>query len=82
MTYIILLYQCYTRSKKSIASPSIIKRHLHHMDHLLDLQCHPIQHVCSPFEVEEEGELIGEVVVEMVGKVMVKMVRAIVVHLR
>ena len=45
--------------------------------------CHPLQYVCSSFEVEEkgEGELIAEVVVEMVGKVMVEMVRAVVVHL-
>ena len=41
------------------------------MDHPLDLQCHPLQYVCGPFEVEGEGELIGEVVVEMVGEVMV-----------
>ena len=67
------------RSEKSIASPTTIRRHLHHMDHLLDPQCHPIWYVCSPFEVE--GKLIGEVVVKMVGKVMVKMVRAIVVRL-
>ena len=53
------------------------------MDHPLDLQCHPLQYVCSPFEVEGEGEgeLIAEVVVEMVGEVMVQMVRAVVVHL-
>ena len=37
----------------------------------IDLRCHPLQCVCSPFEVE--GELIAEVVVEMV--------RAVVVHL-
>ena len=49
------------------------------MDHQLDLRCHPLQYVCSPFEVE--GELIGEVVVEMVGEVMVEMVREVVVHL-
>ena len=79
--YIILLYQCYTRSGKSIASPATIRRHLHHMDHPLDLRCHPLQYVCSPFEVEGEGEFIGEVVVDMVGEVMVKMVRAVVVHL-
>ena len=50
------------------------------MDHLLDLQCHPIQYICSPFEVEGEGEgeLMGEVMVEMVGEVMVEMVRSIV----
>ena len=41
------------------------------MHHPLDLQCHPLQYVCNPFEVEGEGELIGEVVVEMVGEVMV-----------
>ena len=58
-------------------------QHLHHMDHPLDLQCHPLQYVCSPFEVEGEGEgeLIVEVVVEMVREVMVEMVRAVVVHL-
>ena len=82
-TYIILLDQSYTRSKKSIASPATIRRHLHHMDHPLDLQCHPLPYVCSPFEVEGEGEeeLIEKVVVEMVGKVMVEVVRAVVVHL-
>ena len=80
-TYIILLDQCYTRSAKSIASSATIRRHLHHMDHPLDLRCHPLQYVCSPFEVEGEGELIGEVVVEMVGEVMVEMVREVVVHL-
>ena len=80
-TYIILLDQCYTRSKKSIALSAIIRKHIHHMDHLLGLQCHPIQYVCSPFEVKGKGELIDEVVVEMVGEVMVEMVRAIVVHL-
>ena len=51
------------------------------MDHPLDLWCHPLQYVCSPFEVEGEGELIGDVVVEMVGEFMVEMVRAVVVHL-
>ena len=51
------------------------------MDHPLDLQCHPLKYVCSPFEVEGEGELIVEVMVKMVGKVMVEMVRAVVVHL-
>ena len=51
------------------------------MDHLLGLRCHPLQYVCSPFEVEGERELIGEVVVEMVGEVMVEMVREVVVHL-
>ena len=80
-TYIILLNQCYTRSEKSIASPAMIMRHLHHMDHPLDLRCNPLQYVCSPFKVEGEGELIAEVVVEMVGEVMVEMVRAVVVHL-
>ena len=30
-------------------------------------RCHPLQFVCSPFEVEGEGELIDEVEVEMVG---------------
>ena len=82
-TYIILLYLCYTRSEKSIASPATIRRHLHHMDHPLDLRCHPLQYVCSPFEVDGEGEkeLIDEVVVEIVAEVMVEMVRAVVVHL-
>ena len=51
------------------------------MDHPLDLQCHPLQFVYSPFKVEGEGELIGEVVVEMVGEVVVEMVREVVVHL-
>ena len=53
------------------------------MDHPLDLRCHPLQYVYSPFEVEGEGEgeLIAKVVVEMVGEVMVQMVRAVVVHL-
>ena len=68
-----------------IGEPAMIKRHLHHMDHQLDLRCHPLRYVCSPFEVEGEeegeGELIAEVVVEMVGEVMVQMVRAVVVHL-
>ena len=80
-TYIIFLDQCYTISEKSIASPAMIRRHLHHMDHPLDLWCHPLQYVCSPFEVEGEGEFIGKVVVEMVGEVMVEMVREVVVHL-
>ena len=64
-----------------IALPATIKRHLHHMDHPLDLRCHPLQYVCSPFKVKGEGELIGKVVVEMVGEVMVKMVRVVVTHL-
>ena len=59
------------------------------MDHALDLRCHSLQFVCSPFEVDGEGELInevmivmvGEVVVEMVGEVMVEMVMEVVVHL-
>ena len=53
------------------------------MDHPLDLRCHPLKYICSPFEVEEEGdgELIDEIVVEMVGDVMVEMVREVVVHL-
>ena len=80
-TYIILLDQCYTRSEKSIALSATIMRHLHHIDHPLDLRCHPLQCICSPFEVEREGKLISEVVVEMVGEVIVKTVRAIVVHL-
>ena len=81
MTYIILLDQCYTISKKSIASSATIMRHIHHMDHPLDLRCHPLQYVCSLFEVKGKGELIGEVLVEMVGEVMVEMVREVVVHL-
>ena len=79
-TYIILLDQCYTRSKKSITLPATIKRHLLLMDHPLDLRCYPLQYVCSPFEVEGEGELISEVMVKMVGEVMVEMVRVVVVH--
>ena len=53
------------------------------MNHLLDLRCHPLKYVCSPFEVEVdgEGELIDEVVVEMVGEVMVEIVREVMVHL-
>ena len=67
------------------------------VDHPLDLRCHPLQFVCSPFEVEGEGGLIGkvvikmvcevmvgmvgEVVVEIVGEVVVEMVREVVVHL-
>ena len=51
------------------------------MDHRLDLRCHPHQHVCSPFEVEGEGEgdreLIAEVVLEMVGQVMVQTTTAV-----
>ena len=83
MTYIILLDQCYAIFEKSIALPATIRRHLHHMDHLLDLRCHPLQYVCSPFKVKgaREGELIGEVVVEMVAIFMVAMVRVVVVHL-
>ena len=54
---------------------------LHHMDHPLGLRCHPLQYVCNPFEVEGDGELIAEVMVEMVGEVMVQMVRTVVVHL-
>ena len=84
-TYIILLDQCYTRSEKTIASSATLKRLLHHMDHPLDLRCHPLQYVCSPFEVEVEGqgegELIVEVMVKMVGEVMVQIVRAVLVHL-
>ena len=53
----------------------------HHMSHLLDLRCRPHHHVCSPFEVEREvegeGELIGEVMLEMVGQVIVQTVRAV-----
>ena len=48
------------------------------MDHPLDLRFHPIQFVCNPFEVEGEGESIGEIVVEMVGEVVVEMVREVV----
>ena len=80
-TYIISLNQCYTRSKRSIASPATIRRHLLHMGHHLDLLCHPLYFVCSPFEVKVEGELIDEVMVEMVGKVVVEMVREAMVHL-
>ena len=71
------------RASHHIASSATIRRHLHHMDHPLDLWCHSLQYVCNPFEVEGEGEgeLIAEVVVEMVGEVMVEMVRAVVVHL-
>ena len=75
MTYIILLYQYYTRSERSIASPATIKRHLLHMDNLLDRWCHPLQFVCSPFKMEGEGELISEVVVEMVREVVVHLSR-------
>ena len=82
-TYIILLNQCYTISEKTIASPTTLRRLLHHMDHPLDLWCHPLQYVCSPFEIEGkgEGELIAQVAVEMVDEVMVQIVRAVVVHL-
>ena len=59
----------------------MIRIHLHHMDDPLDLRCHPLKYVCSPFDVEGEGELVGEVMVEMVGEVMVEMVRVVVVHL-
>ena len=58
-----------------------IRRHLLHVDHPLDLRCHPLQFVCSPFEVRRKGELIGKVMVEMVAEVVVKMVREVVVHL-
>ena len=51
------------------------------MDHPLNLRCHPLQFVCSPFKVEGEGELIDEVVIEMVVEVVVEMVREVVVHL-
>ena len=89
MTYIILLYQYYTRSKRRRSSLDTIRRHLLHVDYPLDLQCHPFQFVCNPFEVEGERELIGEVVivmvggvvVEMVSEIMVKMVMEVVVHL-
>ena len=74
-------HQHYTRSEKSVTSPVMIRRHLHHMNHPLDLRCHPLQYVCSPFEVEGKGELISEVMVEMVGEVMVEMVREVVIHL-
>ena len=50
------------------------------MDHPLDLRWH-LLHMDHPFEVEGEGELIDEVLVEMVGKVVVEMVREVVVHL-
>ena len=86
----ILPDQCYTRSEKTIASPATIVRLQHHMDHRLDLWCHPLQHVCSPFEVEGEGEgeLIANVVVEIGGggggggvQVMVQIVTADCIHL-
>ena len=80
-TYIILLYPCYTISERSITSPTTIKRHLFHIDHPLDLRCHPLQFICSPFEVEGEGELIGDVVVEMVGEVVVEIVGEVVVEM-
>ena len=80
-TYIISLDQCYIRLERSITSSTMIRRHLLHMGHHLDLRCHPLQFVCSPFEVEVEEELIGEVVVRMVGKVVVEMVREVVVNL-
>ena len=51
------------------------------MDHHLDLRCNPLKFVFISFEVEVEGELIGEVVVEIVGEVMVEMVREVIVHL-
>ena len=51
------------------------------MDHPLNLQCHLLQFVCSPFEGEGEGELIDEVMVEMVAEVVVEMVKEVVVHL-
>ena len=51
------------------------------MDHQLDLRCHTLHHICSPFEVEgegeAEGELIAKVVLEMVGQVMVQTVTAV-----
>ena len=59
-TYIRLLDQCYTRSEKSIASPTTIRRHIHHMDHPLDLRCHPLHNVCSPFEVEVDRRGRGQ----------------------
>ena len=78
---VVLLDRCYTRSVKTIALPGTLRRLRHHMDHRLDLRCHPHQHVCIPFEVEgegeEEGELIAEVVLEMVGQVMVQTVTAV-----
>ena len=44
------------------------------MDHLVDLWCHRLLHVCSPLEVEREGEPEGElsdkVVLGMVGLVV------------
>ena len=55
-TYIILPDRCYTRSEKTIASPGTLRRLRHHMDHRLDLRCHPHHNVCSPFEVKGEGE--------------------------
>ena len=70
MTYIISLDQCY-----NIASSATIRRHLLHIGHHLNLRCHPLQLICSPFEVEVEGELIGEVVVEMAREVVVHLSR-------
>ena len=32
----------YTRSEKTIASPGTLRRLPHHMDHRLDLRCHPL----------------------------------------
>ena len=88
-TNIILLYQYYNKLERSIASLDTISRHLLHVDHPLNFQCHPLQFVCSLFKVKGEGELIGEVMVEMVGgvvvemvsKVVITMVREVVVHL-
>ena len=73
--------QCYTRSEMSIASLDTIGRHLLHVDHPLDLWCHPLRFVCSSFKMEGERQLIGEVVVEMVGEVVVKMVGEVVVKM-
>ena len=51
-TYIILLDQCYTKSERSIVLSYTTRRHLLHMNHLLDLRCHLLKFVCTPFEVE------------------------------
>ena len=54
-------------------------RHLLHVNYPLDLRCYLLQFVCNPFEVEGEGDLIGEVVAERVGEVVVEKVREVVV---
>ena len=46
------------------------------------IRCHPLQFVCSSFEVEVEVEIefIDKVMVEMVGEAVVEMVREAMVH--